>query len=193
MVDCKMWVGKSQGIANRHATLPDSFLHYPLYATDVEEHSLCDDNVTTTSAVEENALDEDDSDADDYGRWQPANKTMMDNNQTEEDVATKYIIKIREENKLTQKCTRQIAHVTELYIRQSLHNLKRKIDECLAGEGIDIQEISGYEDAFSGSLPSFETLSSDLVTHHREGKVQLPYVVIFYYYFKLIITPWLEV
>jgi len=87
------------------------------------------------------------------------------------------LIKVREENKLSQKCTLQIASATENYIRQSINNLKRKVDECLANAGIEAEEISGYEDSFVNATPSFQTLSSDLVEHHRQGDINLPFVV----------------
>lgn len=57
--------------------------------------------------------------------WTPLSpavvQTFSDGHVTDQ-VAKKYLIKIREENKLSQRCTRQIAHVTELYIRESLHS-----------------------------------------------------------------------
>ena len=78
--------------------------------------------------------------------WTPLSPTVVqtcsDGHNTDQ-VAKKYLIKIREEKKLSQRCTRQIAHVTELYIRESLHSLKRKIDECLTDAGLDVNGIEG--------------------------------------------------
>ena len=62
------------------------------------------------------------------------------------DLATKYLIKVRGENKLSQRCTLQISAVTETFIRQSTTSLKHKIDECLTAEGIDVENIPGYEE-----------------------------------------------
>lgn len=104
-----------------------------------------------------------------------SSETMHD--ETTEDVATKYLIKIREQNKVSQRCTLQIAGATELYIRQSISSLKRKIDECLADAGIDVENVNGYEDSFANAAPSLQTLSSDLVEHHRQGDMELPFVV----------------
>ena len=74
-------------------------------------------------------------------------QTRSDGHNTDQ-VPKKYLIKIREENKLSQRCTRQIAHVTELYIRELLHSLKCKIDQCLTEAGLDVNGIEGYEACF---------------------------------------------
>jgi len=111
--------------------------------------------------------------------WTPLSPVVQSCNDSHgtDQVAKKYLIKIREENKLSQRCTRQIAHVTELYIRESLICLKRKMDDCLTGAGLDVKSIDGYEDCFANVTPSFDTISSDLAESPKEGNNNLSYVV----------------
>lgn len=132
-----------------------------------EEHSLTEESVLCDFEDNEET-------------WTPLSpavvQTCSDGHNTDQ-VAKKYLIKIREENKLSQMCTRQIAHVTELYIRESLHSLKRKIDECLTEAGLDVNGIEGYEDCFDNATPTFDTISSDITESPKEGNNNLSYVV----------------
>ena len=93
--------------------------------------------------------------------WTPLSpavvQTRSDRHNTDQ-VAKKYLVKIREENKRSQRCTRQIFHVTELYIRESLHSLKYKIDECFTEAGLDVNSIEGYEACFDNATPTFDTI-----------------------------------
>ena len=89
----------------------------------------------------------------------------------------KYLVKIREENKRSQRCTRQIFHVTELYIRESLHSLKCKIYECFTEAGLDVNSIEGYEACFDNATPTFDTIWSDIAERPKEGNNNLSYVI----------------
>ena len=132
-----------------------------------EQHSLTEESVLSDFEDSEET-------------WTPLSpavvQTCSDGHNTDQ-VAKKYLIKIREENKLSQRCTRQIAHVTELYIRESLHSLKRKTDECLTEAGLDVNGIEGYEDCFDNATPTFDTISSDITESPKEGNNNLSYVV----------------
>lgn len=132
-----------------------------------EQHSLTEESVLSDFEDSEET-------------WTPLSpavvQTCSDGHNTDQ-VAKKYLIKIREENKLSQRCTRQIAHVTELYIRESLHSLKRKTDECLTEAGLDVNGIEGYEDCFDNAIPTFDTISSDITESPKEGNNNLSYVV----------------
>ena len=131
-----------------------------------EQHSL----------TEESVLSDFEDSEETWTPLSPAVQTCSDGHNTDQ-VAKKYLIKIREENKLSQRCTRQIAYVTELYIRESLHSLKRKIDECLTEAGLDVNGIEGYEDCFDNATPTFDTISSDITENPKEGNNNLSYVV----------------
>lgn len=116
-----------------------------------EQHSLTEESVLSDFEDSEET-------------WTPLSpavvQTCSDGHNTDQ-VAKKYLIKIREENKLSKRCTRQIAH----------------FDECLTEAGRDVNGIEGYQDCFDNATPTFDTISSDITESPKEGNNNLSYVV----------------
>ena len=76
-------------------------------------------------------------------------------NETQESVSSitrfiaLYILKIKEENQLTQQVMNSILENTECLVEQSLDALKSDIKLCLAGNNIDISNINGLRDVLN--------------------------------------------
>ena len=76
-------------------------------------------------------------------------------NETQESVSSitrfiaLYILKIKEENQLTQQVMNSILENTECLVEQSLDALKNDIKLCLADNNIDISNINGLRDVLN--------------------------------------------
>ena len=60
----------------------------------------------------------------------------------------RFLFKIKEENKLSQKCLQQIAKVTRQLLEGSIEGIKRKAVTSLSDAGINSTDVPGFDDAF---------------------------------------------
>ena len=60
----------------------------------------------------------------------------------------RFLFKIKEENKLSQKCLQQIASATRQLLEGSIEGIKRKAVTSLSDAGINSTDVPGFDDAF---------------------------------------------
>ena len=60
----------------------------------------------------------------------------------------RFLFKIKEENKLSQKCLQQIAKATRQLLEGSIEGIKRKTVTSLLDAGINSTDVPGFDDAF---------------------------------------------
>lgn len=90
------------------------------------------------------------------------------------DIAGKYLVKIKEENRLTQTTMERVAQATSDLFQVTLRKLKRKVEETLKDANID--ELPGLEDTFEEFNNPFEELQTKWMLREFTRE-KLPYVV----------------
>ena len=96
----------------------------------------------------------------------------------EEPLLPKFLFKIKEENKLTQKCLQKIASTTKQLFQGSVRRLKRKAEDCLAKAGLDSREIPGFEKSFQDEIDDYnDIMASDMKNFHKRDDCSIPFVV----------------
>lgn len=76
------------------------------------------------------------------------------------DLSAKYLIKIQEDNKLTDKATQKIVTATWQLFNSTIQTLKRKVHTCLAMENINWEHADGLNKAFDDAACPFGNLTS---------------------------------
>lgn len=90
----------------------------------------------------------------------------------------KFLFKIKEENKLTQKSLQKIAIATKQLFQGSIQRIKRKAEDCLAEAGIDSGDIPGFQDSFQDEMDEYnDIMTSNMETFHKRGDCDIPFVV----------------
>lgn len=90
------------------------------------------------------------------------------------DIAGKYLLKIKEENRLTQTTIQKVAQATSELFSVACRRLKRKVDEAL--NDANIEELPGIEDAFEEVIAPFQQLDAKwMLPEFTRDK--LPYIV----------------
>ena len=74
----------------------------------------------------------------------------------------RYLLKIKEENRLTQTTTQRVAQATSDLFSATFRRLKRKIEQTL--ENADIKEVPGLEAVFDESMFPYEDLQTKWIT-----------------------------
>ena len=93
----------------------------------------------------------------------------------EGDNLSKFLFKIKEENKLTQTCVQQIATVTKKLLQGAVGRIKRNAEQCLSNGGVDSSSVPGFDAMFSDELLDYNDVTvSNLETfHNREVSISL--------------------
>ena len=90
------------------------------------------------------------------------------------DIAGKYVLKIKEENRLTQSTMKKVAQATSDLFGVACRRLKRKVEEAL--NDANIEELPGIDAAFEEVVAPFEQLDAKwMLAEFTRDK--LPYVV----------------
>ena len=90
----------------------------------------------------------------------------------------KFLFKIKEENKLTQKCLQKIAIATKQLFQGSIQRIKRKAEDCLAEAGIHSGDIPGFQDSFQDEMDEYkDIMTSKVETFHKRDDCNIPFVV----------------
>ena len=74
----------------------------------------------------------------------------------------RYLLKIKEENRLTQTTTQRVAQATSDLFSATFRRLKRKIEQTL--ENADIKEVPGLEAVFDEYMFPYEDLQTKWMT-----------------------------
>lgn len=89
-------------------------------------------------------------------------------------IAGKYILKIKEENRLTQSTMQKVAQATSDLFSVACRRLKRKVEEAL--DDANLEKLPGIDDAFEEVITPFEQLNAKwMLAEFTRDK--LPYVV----------------
>ncbi len=113
-------------------------------------------------------------------------------NNTEEAKGTqlpKFLFKIKEENKLTQKCLQQIASATKQLLEGSLKRIKRKAETSLSNAGIDSSDVAGFDNAFLDDIldcNNIQAMASNVENLHKTENCNIPFVVRYRIFFGFI-------
>ncbi|KAL9963157.1 hypothetical protein ACROYT_G032332 [Oculina patagonica] len=87
-----------------------------------------------------------------------ANQTNDEAKESLTDIAGKYLLKVKEENRLTQTTTQKIAEATSELFSVACRRLKRKVEETL--KDANVEQLPGIEDAFEEIAAPFEQLDA---------------------------------
>ena len=87
----------------------------------------------------------------------------------------RYLLKIKEENRLTQTTTQRVAQATSDLFSATFRRLKRKIEQTL--ENADIKEVPGLEAVFDEFIFPYEDLQTKWMTGEFQ-RDKMSYVVI---------------
>lgn len=92
----------------------------------------------------------------------------------------RFLFKIKEENKLTQKCLQQIATATRQLLEGSLSRIKRKAETSLSNAGINSSDVAGFDDAFLDDIlecSNIQAMASNVENFHKMEHCNIPFVV----------------
>lgn len=103
-----------------------------------------------------------------------ANQTNEEAQESLTDIAGKYLLKVKEENRLTQTTTQKIAEATSQLFYVACRRLKQKVEETL--KDANVERLPGIEDAFEEIAAPFEQLDAKWMLPEFSRK-KLPYVV----------------
>ena len=93
------------------------------------------------------------------------------------DIMAKYLLKVKEENRLTQTTVEKIAKATSELFSVACRRLQRKVDETL--KDANMEKLPGIDAAFEEVTAPFEQLDSKWMLPEFTRK-KLPYVVCIY-------------
>lgn len=79
------------------------------------------------------------------------------------DLVGTYLIKIKEENRLTSKATQQIARATSQLFHTAVNQLKRRIQDCLSDADVNMEDNPGISEAFTNVSDPFDGLTTTLL------------------------------
>lgn len=92
----------------------------------------------------------------------------------------RFLFKIKEENKLTQKCLQQIASATRQLLEGSIERIKRKAVTSLSDAGINSTDVPGFDDAFLDDVldcSNIQAMASNVENYHKMEHCNIPFVV----------------
>ena len=92
----------------------------------------------------------------------------------------RFLFKIKEENKLSQKWLQQIAKVTRLLLEGSIEGIKRKAVTSLSDAGINSTDVPGFDDAFVDGIldcNNIQAMASNVENYHKMEHFNIPFVV----------------
>ena len=96
----------------------------------------------------------------------------------EGDNLSKFLFKIKEENKLTQTCVRQIATVTKKLFQGAVSRIKRNAEQCLSNGGVVSANIPGFDAVFSDEVLNYnDVMMSNLETFRNREGINIPFIV----------------
>ena len=106
----------------------------------------------------------------------PNSSTTLENdhNYSIKEVASKYLLKIKEESQLSQKAVASISSSTSCLLHRTVSSLKRKLEEVHQAADIDCSSLPGFEDAFKEVHDAIATLRNPSITMETD----LPFVAI---------------
>lgn len=94
------------------------------------------------------------------------------------DNLSKFLFKIKEENKLTQTCVQQIATVIKKLFQGAVGRIKRNAEQCLSNGGVDSANIPGFDAVFSDEVLVYnDVMVSNLETFHNRQGINIPFIV----------------
>lgn len=94
------------------------------------------------------------------------------------DNLSKFLSKIKEENKLTQTCVQQIATVIKKLFRGAVGRIKRNAEQCLSNCGVDSANIPSFDAVFSDEVLVYnDVMVSNLETFHNRQGINIPFIV----------------
>lgn len=76
------------------------------------------------------------------------------------DLAARYLFKIKEGNRLTNKATQSIVAATSQLFNKAFEQLERDIAHSLTDVGMDLEDVPGISDAFDNVINPFGGLKS---------------------------------
>lgn len=79
------------------------------------------------------------------------------------DLAKRYFLKVREENRLTTACTKNIMKTTSQLINTVVSNLKRKVVQSLEESNIVAADLPNFEDSFAETEDFLQSLSTQSI------------------------------
>lgn len=130
---------------------------------------------------DENSLDSDDDLPLSFdGVAHDDHSAVDDTEQVEGQPLPKFLFKIKEENKLTQKSLQHIAIATRQLLQGSIQRIKRKAESCLLNAGINSSDVPGFDDAFLDDIVdcnNIEVIASNVETYHKKENCNIPIVV----------------
>lgn len=96
----------------------------------------------------------------------------------EGDILSKFLFKIKEENKLTQTCVQQIATVTKKLFQGAVSRIKRNAELCLSNGGVDSANIPDFDAVFSDEALNYnDVMVSNLESFHNREGINIPFIV----------------
>ena len=132
---------------------------------------------------DENSLDSDDDLSLSFDGVAHDDQSAVNNTETvdtEDPPLPKFLFKIKEENKLTQKSLQQIAIATRQLLQGSIQRIKRKADSCLLNAGINSRDVPGFDDAFLDDIldcNNIQVMASNVENYHKMEHCNIPFVV----------------
>lgn len=94
------------------------------------------------------------------------------------DNLSKFLFKIKEENKLTQTCVQQIATVIKKLFQGAVGRIKRNAEQCLSNCGVDSANIPSFDAVFSDEVLVYnDVMVSNLETFHNRQGINIPFIV----------------
>ena len=92
----------------------------------------------------------------------------------------RFLFKIKEENKLSQKCLQQIAQATRQLLEGSIEGIKRKAVTSLSDAGINSTDVPDFDDAFLDGIldcNNIQAMASNVENYHKMKHYNIPFVV----------------
>ena len=92
----------------------------------------------------------------------------------------RFLFKIKEENKLSQKCLQQIASATRQLLEGSIKGIKRKAVTSLSDAGINSTDVPGFDEAFLDGIldcNNIQAMASNVENYHKMEHCNIPFLV----------------
>ena len=92
----------------------------------------------------------------------------------------RFLFKIKEENKLSQKCLQQIASATRQLLEGSIKGIKRKAVTSLSDAGINSTDVPGFDEAFLDGIldcNNIQAMASNVENYHKMAHCNIPFLV----------------
>ena len=126
------------------------------YMTDDPDWN-CNSADETNSAISQNLFSTNGANNSDCN--QQANN-MINEMPSLHDLAVRYLIKVKEGNRLSNKATQNIAAATSQLFDIGFEQLEKRIEQSLSDVGLNIEDVPGISDCFDEILDPFDGLMS---------------------------------